>query len=130
MLPLFGASRKQYGFVHCLLLRLPSEGGDYSVPACDDIIGSCPGKQKSLQGDKETSPTYDVTEKTVVEIKKERGGGEKIRINICILGITITFVLPFLSKRCLKLCLAWNRKDFACVCVRTDGFIIIIKKIH
>lgn len=76
MLPLFGASRKQYGFVHCLLLRLPSEGGDYSVPACDDIIGSCPGKQKSLQGDKETSPTYDVTEKTVVEIKKERGGGE------------------------------------------------------
>lgn len=55
----------------------PSKGGGeiITVPACDDIIGSCPRKQKSLQDAEETSPTYDVTEKTVVEIKKRREGG-------------------------------------------------------
>lgn len=45
-----------------------------TVPACDDIIGSCLRKQKSLQDDKETSPTYDVTKKTVIKIKKGSGG--------------------------------------------------------
>lgn len=96
---------------------------------CDDIIGSCPRQQKSLQDDKETSPTYDVTEKTVVEIKKGKGGG-KIRINICILRITITFVLPFISESCLKLCLVQNRKDFVCVCVCAHRWIYNNKKIH
>lgn len=51
-----------------------ARGEIITVPACDDIIGSCPRKQKSLQDDKETSPTYDVTEKTVIKIKKGRGG--------------------------------------------------------
>lgn len=76
----------QYGFFHCLVLRLLRGGVVITVPLCDIIIGCCPRKQRLS----EMARRHVLFTSSLPRQKWKRGS----RINICIRRTTITLAPP------------------------------------